>query len=63
MRKKRRSNLRSISIDFADAVTALDDPDALTIPDDESDDEEDRFVTLGADLFWLTPDRCLYVAR
>lgn len=48
--QKRRSNLRKHRIDFADAVTALDDPGALTMPDAESD-EEDRFVTLGADLF------------
>jgi uncharacterized protein len=48
--QKRRSNLRKHRIDLADAVTALDDPDALTTPDDDSD-EEDRFVTLGADLF------------
>lgn len=48
--QKRQSNLRKHRIDFADAVTALDDPGALTMLDDESD-EEDRFVTLGADLF------------
>ena len=48
--QKRRSNLRKHRIDFADAISVLVDDDALTMPDDESD-EEDRFVTLGADLF------------
>ena len=45
---KNRSNLRKHGVDFADAVLALEDEHALTIPDDESDAEE-RFVTLGVD--------------
>ena len=48
--EKQRQNLRKHSVEFADAVSALEDEDALTSPDDDSD-EEDRFVTLGADLF------------
>jgi uncharacterized protein len=48
--EKRRQNLRKHAVEFADAVNALEDDDALTSPDDDSD-EEDRFVTLGADLF------------
>ena len=48
--EKRRQNLRKHAVEFADAVSALEDEDALTSPDDDSD-EEDRFVTLGANLF------------
>ena len=46
---KRRQNFRKHRVEFADAVSALEDDDALTFPDDDSD-EEDRFVTLGTDL-------------
>lgn len=48
--RKRLSNLRDHRIDFADAVSALEDEAALTVPDDDVE-EEDRFITLGADLF------------
>jgi len=48
--EKRRQNLRKHSVEFADAVSALEDEEALTSADDDSDEEE-RFVTLGADLF------------
>ncbi|QQS49507.1 MAG: BrnT family toxin [Acidobacteriota bacterium] len=45
--KKAAVNLRKHGIDFADAVTVLDDYNALTIPDPIS--EEERFVTMGLD--------------
>jgi uncharacterized DUF497 family protein len=48
--EKRRQNLRKPGVEFADAVSALEDEEALTSADEDSD-EEDRFVTLGADLF------------
>ena len=48
--KKAASNLRKHGIDFADAVTVLDDQNALTIPDPNP--EEDRFVTMGLDALW-----------
>jgi uncharacterized DUF497 family protein len=48
--QKRLLNLRKHRVDFADAVTALGDENALTMPDDP-EHEEERFVTLGADLF------------
>jgi hypothetical protein len=48
--EKRRQNLRKHGVEFADAVSALEDEEALTSADEDSD-EEDRFVTLGADLF------------
>ena len=41
---------------FADAVTVLHDEQAITIPD-EASDEEDRFITLGMDAL----DRVLVV--
>jgi uncharacterized DUF497 family protein len=45
--KKAASNLRKHGVDFADAVTALEDESALTINDD--DPEEERFATIGMD--------------
>jgi len=44
---KARSNLRKHGINFADAVTIFTDDFALTIPDDDSDEE--RFVSIGMD--------------
>jgi len=44
---KARSNLRKHGIDFADATTVFSDEYALTIPDDDPDEE--RFVTMGMD--------------
>jgi len=46
---KSRQNFRKHSVHFADAVTVLDDPYAITIADSESDPAEPRWVTLGAD--------------
>ena len=47
---KVRSNYRKHHIHFADAVSAFEDDAAITIRDDDSDDEE-RFVTVGRDAF------------
>jgi len=44
---KARANLRKHGIRFADAVSALEDDQAITVRD-ESDDEE-RWVTIGMD--------------
>ena len=46
---KSLSNLKKHRIDFADAVSILEDERGITIPDDYPD--EDRFVTIGMDLF------------
>ena len=46
--RKAVANLRKHGVDFADAGTALYDEQAITMPD-EGSDEEDRFVTLGMD--------------
>ena len=43
--RKAKENLRKHSVDFADAVIALEDKNALTIEDKEHD--ELRFKTLG----------------
>jgi hypothetical protein len=45
--KKAASNLRKHGVDFADAVTALEDELALTLDDDYPD--EQRFITIGTD--------------
>jgi hypothetical protein len=44
---KARFNLQKHRLDFADAATALHDEMAITIPDDDPD--EQRFVTLATD--------------
>ena len=43
--EKATQNLRKHQVDFADAATVLEDDSALTIRDDNPD--EDRFVTIG----------------
>ena len=43
--RKAAENLRKHGVDFADAVIALEDENALTIED--SDHDEQRFKTLG----------------
>ena len=43
--KKAKDNLREHGVDFADAVIALEDENALTIED--RDHSEQRFKTLG----------------
>jgi uncharacterized DUF497 family protein len=48
--EKRRLNLRKHRVEFADALTAFEDPEALTLRDEVTEGEE-RFVTLGCDLF------------
>jgi uncharacterized DUF497 family protein len=48
--EKRRLNLRKHRIDLADAVSVFEDEFALTAADTDID-EEDRFVSLGSDLF------------
>jgi uncharacterized protein len=47
--EKVRTNIEKHGIGFAEAVLALDDPQAITVVDDESDPHEQRFGTLGLD--------------
>ena len=46
-KSKAQANLRKQGIDFADAVIVLEDDQALTLEDDDPD--EDRFITIGID--------------
>ncbi|PYT37973.1 MAG: hypothetical protein DMF52_00895 [Acidobacteria bacterium] len=39
--------MRKHGVDFADAATIFDDPLAVTVPDEGT--EESRFVTIGSD--------------
>jgi hypothetical protein len=45
---KARTNLQKHGIDFADAVAVLEDEVAITIEDDDPDEE--HFVTIGTDV-------------
>lgn len=45
---KAKANAEKHGVDFADAVIALEDDFAVTIPDPDSEDEE-RFISLGMD--------------
>jgi uncharacterized protein len=46
--RKARANLRKHRVDFADAATVFEDPRAVTVTDENLDEE--RYVTLGMDL-------------
>lgn len=48
--EKARANRRRHGIDFADAVLALEDEVALSMPDDLSAVDEQRYLTLGRDV-------------
>jgi uncharacterized DUF497 family protein len=43
---KAGANFRKHRVDFADAATSVEDPFALTVRDESSEDEE-RWITLG----------------
>ena len=45
--RKARTNLRRHRVDFADAATVFEDDRAVTVTDEEPDEE--RFSTLGLD--------------
>ena len=45
--RKAAANVKKHGVDFADAATVLHDEQAITIRDDEGDDE--RYVTMGMD--------------
>lgn len=47
--RKARSNQQKHGIRFADAVSVLADDFAITVEDEDAD--EDRFVTIGSDAF------------
>ena len=45
--RKARTNLRKHRVDFADAATVFDDDQAVTVTDEDPDEE--RFATIGMD--------------
>jgi uncharacterized protein len=45
--RKARANLRKHKVDFADAATVFEDGRAVTIAEDEA--QEERYITLGID--------------
>ena len=45
--RKAAANLKKHGVDFADAATVLHDEQAITVRDDEGDEE--RYVTIGMD--------------
>lgn len=47
---KNRANIRKHGVDFREAVYVFSDPDALSIPDDEHSEEEERWALLGKNL-------------
>ena len=47
--EKLKTNIEKHGVRFSDAVPVLEDPDAVTITDYESDPGEERFLTLGMD--------------
>lgn len=46
---KAKSNQRKHGVRFADAIAVLEDGNAITVIDNESDPNEGRYVTLGMD--------------
>lgn len=69
-KNKAASNLQKHGIEFADAVSVFSDELAITIPDNRFDEE--RFVTIGTDVFgrilvivftWRSEDIRLISAR
>lgn len=47
--KKAKSNLRKHKTSFERASTIFRDPNALSIPDEEHSEQEERWVTIGFD--------------
>lgn len=47
---KNRANIQKHGIDFAEAIYVFSDKFALSIPDDEHSDDEERWVILGKNL-------------
>jgi uncharacterized DUF497 family protein len=57
--KKARANLRKHGVSFEDAATVFLDPLALTFPDPDHSDEEDREITIGL----TTKHRVVFVSH
>lgn len=48
--EKALRNYRIHEVDFREAATVFEDPDAITIPDELHSEDEDRSITLGLSL-------------
>ena len=58
--QKASANLRKHGVRFADAVSALEDEHASTVP--EQSDDEERWITLGLDSIRSRPRRRVHLA-
>lgn len=47
--KKARNNIRKHKVSFERAATIFRDPNLLSIPDEESSESEERWITMGLD--------------
>jgi len=47
--EKLKANIEKHGVRFSDAVAVLEDPNAVTVTDDESDPGEERYLALGLD--------------
>jgi uncharacterized DUF497 family protein len=56
---KARSNLRKHGVSFEEASTVFVDPLAITFPDPDHSDEENREITIGL----TTKDRVVFVSH
>ena len=56
---KAKRNLREHGVSFEDAATVFLDPLAMTYPDPDHSDEEDREITIG----YSTNQRLLFVSH
>ena len=56
---KAETNLRKHGVAFAEAGTVFGDDLAITVPDPDHSDEEDRFITIG----WSNFHRLLIVSH
>jgi len=52
--RKARANRRKHGIDFADATAVFEDEQALTVADDITAVDEERFLTMGRDALGRT---------
>ena len=47
--KKNAANIRAHGIDFADVVTLFENDDTLSMPDEDADRDEERYIAIGFD--------------
>ena len=57
--RKAEINLRKHGVPFSEAATIFGDDFAITVPDPDHSDQEDRFITIG----WSNQNRLLMVSH